>query len=140
MVQNCQYVNQWTVKNGYPLPLIANILDGVGSKKVFMKLNLRQSYNNVRIKEGDEWKATFMIYIRAYKPVVIYFGLINSSTTFQTIINNLFQDIINQRTIATFIDDIIVATKTKEEHNEVVEKILKWLEENDLFVKPKKCK
>jgi len=81
-----------------------------------------------------------MIYIRAYKPVVIYFGLINSSTTFQTIINNLFQDIINQRTIATFIDDIIVATKTKEEHNEVVEKILKWLEENDLFVKPKKCK
>jgi len=81
-----------------------------------------------------------MIYIRAYEPVVIYFGLINSSTTFQTIINNLFQDIINQRTIATFIDDIIVATKTKEEHNEVVEKILKWLEENDLFVKPKKCK
>ena len=48
-----------------------------------------------------------MIYIRAYEPVVIYFGLINSSTTFQTIINNLFQDIINQRTIATFIDDII---------------------------------
>jgi len=81
-----------------------------------------------------------MIYIRAYEPVVIYFGLINSSTTFQTIINNLFQDIINQRTIATFIDDIIVATKTKKEHNEVVEKILKWLEENDLFVKPKKCK
>ena len=47
---------------------------------------------------------------------------------------------INQGTTATFIDDIIVATKTKEEHNEVVEKILKWLEENDLFVKPKKCK
>jgi len=75
--------------------LIANILDRVGSKKVFIKLDLRWSYNNVRIKEGDEWKATFMIYIGVYKPVVIYFGLINPSATFQTMMNNLFQDIIN---------------------------------------------
>ena len=54
MVQDYQHVNQWTVKNRYPLPLIADILDGVGKRKVFTKLDLRWGYNNVRIKEGDK--------------------------------------------------------------------------------------
>ena len=54
MVQDYQHVNQWTVKNGYLLPLIADILNGVGKRKVFTKLDLRWGYNNVRIKEGDE--------------------------------------------------------------------------------------
>jgi len=57
MVQDYWHINQWTIKNGYPLPLIADILDGVGKRKVFTKLDLRWRYNNVRIKEEDEWKA-----------------------------------------------------------------------------------
>ena len=81
-----------------------------------------------------------MTYIELYKPTVIYYGLTNSSAIFQTIINDLFQDMINQRTTATFINDIIVATETEEGHDKIVEKVLKQLEENDLFVKPKKCK
>ena len=95
IVQDYRHVNQWTVKNGYLLPLIANILDGVGSKKVFTKLDLRWGYNNVRIKEGDEWKAAFAIHIGVYKPTVMYFGLTNSPTTFQTMMNDLFWDMIN---------------------------------------------
>jgi len=54
MVQDYCHINQWTIKNGYPLPLIADILDRVGKRKVFIKLDLRWGYNNVRIKEGDE--------------------------------------------------------------------------------------
>ena len=81
-----------------------------------------------------------MTYIELYKPTVIYFGLTNSSATFQTMINDLFQDMINQRTTATFINDIIVATETEKGHDEVIEKVLKRLKENDLFVKPKKYK
>jgi len=96
------------VKNGYLLSLIADILDRVG-KKVFMKLNLRWGYNNVRIKKGDKWKTAFTIHIGVYEPMVMYFGLTNSLAIFQTIINDLFQDIINQGNMATFIDDIIVA-------------------------------
>ena len=140
MVQDYQHINQWTIKNGYPLPLIADILDGVGKRKVFTKLDLRWGYNNVRIKEGDEWKAAFTMHIGAYKPTVIYFELTNSPTTFQTMINNLFRDLINQGDMATFIDDILVATDTEEGHDELVEEVLKRLEENDLFVKPEKYK
>ena len=54
MVQDYQYINQWTIKNGYPLPLLADILDGVGKRKVFTKLDLRWGYNSIRIKEGDK--------------------------------------------------------------------------------------
>jgi len=83
------------IKNGYPLPLIADILDGVRKRKVFTKLDLRWGYNNVRIKEGDEWKAVFTIHIGAYKPTVMYFGLTNSPATFQAMMNDLFRDLIN---------------------------------------------
>jgi len=80
------------------------------------------------------------MHIRAYKPIVMYFGLTNSPAIFQTMINDIFQDLINQGDTATFINDILVAMDTEERHNELVEKVLKRLEENDLFVKPEKCK
>jgi len=140
MVQDYQHINQWTIKNGYPLPLIADILDGVEKRKVFTKLDLRWGYNNIRIKKGDEWKAAFTMHIGAYEPIVMYFGLTNSPATFQTMMNDLFRDLINQGDTATFINDILVATDTEERHNKLVEEVLKRLEENDLFVKPKKCK
>jgi len=140
MVQDYRYLNQWTVKNKYPLPLIADILDRVGKRKVFTKLDLRWGYNNVRIKKRDEWKVAFTTHIRAYKPTVMYFGLTNSPATFQAMINNLFQDLINKGDTATFINDILVATDTEEGHDKLVEEVLKRLEENDLFVKPEKCK
>jgi len=97
----------------------------VESKKVFTKLDLRWRYNNVRIKKGDEWKAAFTTHIEAYKPTVIYFRLTNSPATFQTIMNNLFQDMINQGTTATFIDDIIVATEIEEGYDKVAKEVLK---------------
>ena len=80
------------------------------------------------------------MHIGAYEPIVVYFELTNSPATFQTMMNNLFWDLINQGDTATFIDDILVATDTEEGHNELVEEVLKRLEENDLFVKLEKCK
>jgi len=118
----------------------ADILDGVGKRKVFTKLDLRWGYNNIRIKEGDKWKAVFTTHVRAYEPTVMYFRLKNSPTTFQTMMNDLFQDLINQGDMVTFIDDILIATDTEEGHDKLVDKVLRRLKENDLFVKPEKCK
>jgi len=128
------------IKNRYPLPLIADILDGVEKRKVFTKLDLRWGYNNIRIKERDEWKVVFTIHIGAYGPMVMYFGLTNSPATFQTMMNDLFRDLINQGDMVIFINDILVATDTEEGHDKLVEEVLKRLEENNLFVKPEKCK
>jgi len=85
-------------------------------------------------------QAAFTTHIRAYEPTVMYFGLTNSPVTFQAIMNNLFRDLINQGDTATFINDILVATDIKEGHDELVEEVLRRLEENNLFVKPEKCK
>ena len=67
----------------------------------------------------------FTMYIGAHRPTVMYFGLTNSLTTFQAIMNNLFQDLINQRDTTTFIDDILVATDTEEGHDKLVEEVLR---------------
>jgi len=80
------------------------------------------------------------MHIGAYEPTVMYFGLTNSPATFQTMMNDLFQDLINQGDTGTFIDDILVAMDTEEGHDELVDEVLRRLEENNLFVKLEKCK
>ena len=132
-------MNSWTVKNNYPLPLILDLIDSIGKKKVFTKMNLRWGYNNVRIKEGDEWKAVFSMLEGSFEPMVMFFGLTNSPATFQAMMNDLLRDLVVEEKVAVFIDDVMIATETEEGHNEIVEEVLRRLEENDLFVKPDKC-
>ena len=139
MVQDYHYINKRMIKNSYPLPLISELIDSIGTKRMFTKMDLRWGYNNIRIKEGDEWKAAFTTYLGSFEPTVMYFGLTNSPATFQAMMNNLFRDMINKGDIATFINDILVATEMKKGHDEIVEEVLRRLEENNLYVKPKKC-
>ena len=140
MVQDYRYLNEWTIKNNYPLPLISDVLENIGVKKLFTKMDLWWGYNNVRIKEGDEWKAAFMMLEGSFEPTVMFFGLTNSPATFQAMMNELLRDLINTGKVAVFIDDVIVETETEEEHDELVAEVIKRLEENDLYVKLEKCK
>jgi len=82
MVMDYHNLNDQTVKNNYPLPLITELIDNIGSKKVFTKMDLRWGFNNVRIKEGDEWKRAFTMHIGFFKPTVMFFGITNSPATF----------------------------------------------------------
>jgi len=75
----------------------------------------------------------------SFELTVIFFGMTNSLAIFQVIMNEILRDLINKGKVAVFIDDILVETETKERHNEIVEEILKRLEENDLYIKPEKC-
>jgi len=138
IVQDYQYLNSWTVKNNYPLPLISDLIDSIGKKKVFTKMDLRWGYNNVRIKEGDEWKAAFSMLEESFKPIVMFFGLTNSLAIFQAMMNNLLRDLVVEEKVVVFIDDVMIVTKTEEGHDEIVEEVLRRLEKNDLFVKLEK--
>ena len=140
MVQDYRYLNEWIVKNNYPLPLISDVLENIGTKKVFTKMDLRWGYNNVRIKEGDEWKAAFTTPEGSFEPMVMFFGLTNSPATFQAMMNELLRDLINTGKVAAFIDDVIGGTETEEGHDELVAEVIRRLEENDLYVKPERCK
>jgi len=99
-------------------------------------MDLRWDYNNVRIKEGDEWKAAFTTPEGSFKPTVMFFGLTNSPATFQAIMNELLRDLINMEKVAASIDDVIVGTENEEGHDELVAEIVKRLKENNLYVKP----
>jgi len=93
----------------------------------------------VRIKEGDEWKRAFTIYVGSFELTVMFFGMTNLLATFQVIMNEILRDLTNEGKVAMFIDDILVETEIKEGHDEIVKEILRRLKENDLYVKPEKC-
>ena len=106
---------------------------------MFTKIDLRWRYNNVWIKKEDEWKTAFTIYLGVYEPTVMFFGLTNLPATFQAMMNDILRDLIDTRDIAAFMDDVLVETEEQEKHNEIVEEVLKRMEESDLYIKPEKC-
>jgi len=139
MVMDYHSLNNQTVKNNYPLLLITDLIDNMGSKRVFTKMDLQWDFNNVRIKEGDEWKGAFTMHIGSFEPMVMFFGMTNSPAIFQAMMNEILQDMINEGKVAAFVDNVLVGTEMEEGHDEIVEEVLKQLEENNLYVKPEKC-
>jgi len=93
----------------------------------------------MRIKEGDEWKGVFTTHIGSFEPTVMFFGMTNLPAIFQVMMNEILRDLINEGKVAAFVDDMLVETETEEGHDEIVEEILRRLEENDLYVKLEKC-
>ena len=102
MVQDYHYLNSGMVRNNYPLPLISKLVDKVGKAKYFMKFDLRWGYSNIRMKEGDEWKAAFTTHRGAFEPLVMYFGLMNSLATFQTMMNSIMRDLIDEGVVVVY--------------------------------------
>jgi len=139
MVMDYCNLNDQTVKNNYPLLLIMDLIDNMWSKQVFTKMDLRWGFNNIRIKEGDEWKGAFRTHVGSFEPTVMFFGMMNSPAIFQAMMNKILRDIINEGKVAAFVDDVLVGTETEKGHDEIVEEVLRRLEENDLYVKPEKC-
>ena len=139
MVMDYCNLNNQTVKNNYPLPLITDLIDNMGSKRVFTKMDLWWGFNNIRIKKEDEWKGAFMTHVGSFEPIVMFFGMTNLPAMFQAMINEILRDMINEGKVAAFVDDVLVETETEEGHNEIVEEVLKQLEKNNLYVKPEKC-
>ena len=83
MVTDYQYLNKGTICNNYPLPLILQLINKLKGSNVYTKMDLHWGYNNVHIKDDHEWKSAFITPIRSYEPVVMFFGMYNSSSTFQ---------------------------------------------------------
>ena len=130
------------IKNNYPLPLILDIVEKIGTKKIFTKLNLRWEYNNIQIKEENKCKVAFTTLEGSFEPTIMFFGLTNFLAMFQTMINKILWNLINTGEVASFINNVIVGTKKKEEHDKAVEEVVKNLVENNLYVyvKPEKYK
>jgi hypothetical protein len=138
-------LNDYTVKNKYPLPLIPELIARVKDAWIFSKFDIRWGYNNIRIKEGDTHKAAFKTKYGLWEPTVMPFGPTNAPATFQAMMDNEFEGITEQfrqkgTEIIIYMDNILIVTTAKlQDHREAVHAILDRLEELDLYLKPEKC-
>jgi len=130
-------LNEMTIRNSYPLPLISELLDRVKGVKYFTKLDLKSAYNLVGIKEGDEYKTAFRTRYGHFDYLVMPFGLKNAPATFQHFINDVLSVYLDDFVIS-YIDDILIYSNSLEEHHEHVKKVLKKLLENNLYIKLEK--
>ena len=137
--QDYRKLNTGTIRNAYPLPLIADLIDKLQHAKFFTKLDLRNGYNNIRIKNGDQWKAAFKTPLGLFEPTVMFFGLCNSPATFQMFMNDIFRELILKDGILIYMDDILIPANDLEELRKKTKRVLSVLLTNDLFVKPEKC-
>jgi len=139
LVQDYRKLNQVIIKDKTPLPLIREVIDKLKEAKYFNKLDLIWGYNNIRIKEGDEWKATFLTNKELFEPQVMYFGLCNSPGTFQRMMNSIFQELLHEGVLANYIDNFMIPAKTMKELEEQTIRFLKIVEKHNLCFKRSKC-
>src|SRR5882762_2296888 len=127
------------VKSQYPLPLISDVIDKLKDARIFTKFDVQWGYNNVRIKPGNEWKAAFKMNRGMFEPLVMFFGLTNSPAMFQAMMNKIFKDLIDTGKVFIYMDDILIAMASMEEHQQLIQQVLTRLQEYDLFLKLEKC-
>jgi len=135
LVQDYRKLNQITIKNKMLLPLIGEVINKLKDAKYFNKLDLIWGYNNVWIKEGDEWKTTFLMNKGLFEPQVMYFGLCNSLGTFQRMMNSIFRELLHEGVLANYMNDFVIPAKTKKELEERMIQFLKIAEKHNLCFK-----
>ena len=132
-------LNSITVKNKYPLLLLSSTFEPLTHAKVFTKLDLRNAYHLIRVREGDEWKTGFNTHLGHFEYLVMPFGLTNAPAVFQALVNDVLRDFLNIF-VVVYLDDILVFSKTTTEHSHHVRQVLQRLLENRLFVKAEICR
>lgn len=131
-------LNQVTIKNRYPLPRIDELLDRVQGAKVFSKIDLRSGYHQIRIAEEDIPKTAFRTRYGHFEFTVLPFGLTNAPATFMRLMNEVFQPLLDQ-CVVVYLDDILIFSKTPEEHEQHLRQVLQLLRKHKLYGKLSKC-
>jgi len=131
-------LNAVTIPNRYPLPLMQELQDRVQDARYFTKMDLKNGFNLIRIRDGDEWKTAFRTRYGLYEFNVMPFGLTNAPSTFQDMMNHILSDILDIG-VLVYMDDILVYAKTEKEHDTLVKTVLERLQQNRLAVSPEKC-
>jgi hypothetical protein len=132
-------LNKVTTKNGYPLPRIQDLLDSIGQARVLSKIDLLSGYWQLRMGELSIPKTAFNTLFGKFEYVAMPMGLTNAPATFQTMMNKILQPFLN-RFCFVYLDDILIFSKSLEEHERHLDEVLRTLQTHQLYAKPSKCK
>lgn len=138
MVVDYRELNRLTVKNKYPMPRIDDTLDQLSGATVFTSLDLTSGYHQIRISDADAPKTAFRTPFGLYQWKVLPFGLTNAPATFQAAMNHIFGPMLN-KFVLVYIDDILIYSKTPEEHQDHLRQVLQVLRDHKLYAKLEKC-
>jgi hypothetical protein len=131
-------LNEVTIKNKYPLPMIEDLFDQMKGASIFSKIDLRSGYHQLKIRESDIPKTAFCTRYGLYEYTVMSFGLTNAPAYFMYLMNKVFMEYLD-RFVVVFIDDILIFSKMMEEHEEHLRLVLEKLRSNQLYAKFSKC-
>ena len=131
-------LNKVTVKNKYPLPRIDDLFDQLKGASIFSKIDLRSGYHQLKVKDSDIAKTAFRTRYGHYEFTVMPFGLTNAPAAFMDLMNRVFRKYLDKFVIV-FIDDILIYSKSPEEHEEHLRLALQTLKEHQLYAKFSKC-
>ncbi|SPC67056.1 uncharacterized protein UHOD_11464 [Ustilago sp. UG-2017b] len=131
-------LNQITIRNRYPLPLIDELLDRLCEARFFTHIDLRGAYNLLRIAKGDEWKTAFHTRYGLFQYNVMPFGLTNAPASFQHLMNDTFKDMLD-RSLIIYLDNLLIYSSTLEQHQGHVSAVLARLRQAGLYAKAEKC-
>ena len=138
MVVDYHALNEVTIKNKYPLPMINDLFDQLQGEKVFSKIDLRSRYHQLKIREQDIPKTAFTTRYGLYEYTVMSFGLTNAPAYFMSMMNKVFMEFLD-KFVVVFIDDILVYSKNEEEQKEHLHLVLEKLGEHQLYAMFSKC-
>ncbi len=133
-----QNFNKIIRKNRHLLSLIIQMLNQLKDCRFFIKIDLTDVYNRIRIKKNDEWKTTFCIRYEHFEYLMMFFDLTNTSITFQVYINKTFNELMNDFCVM-YLNDILIFFKNRESHVQHIQEMLKRLRANNLFANLEKC-